>query len=130
MPALQRYIHEKKMLDTKRPFNLVEISIKACYQARQMRNGNEVCTRLFVCFESEGDQPKEETCSQVNKLLLVVGQGDANGLAQPHLWSPSPQPVVPQPVVPQLYLSSDVRPPNSPELCWAGVLTCRLVFSD
>lgn len=61
------------MLDTERPFNLLEISIKACYQPRQIRNGNEVCTQLFVCFKSEGDQPKEETRSQVNKLLLVIG---------------------------------------------------------
>lgn len=29
------------MLDIERPFNLLEI--KACYQARQMQNGNHVC---------------------------------------------------------------------------------------
>lgn len=34
MLALHWCIHEKKMLDTKRPFNLLEISTKACYQAK------------------------------------------------------------------------------------------------
>lgn len=53
MLALHWCIHEKKMLDTKRPFNLLEISTKACYQARQIQNGNEAHL-VFIIILKDG----------------------------------------------------------------------------